>query len=103
GAFGKHSTFKLKSSTTAGVTGTRAISHLGQVPAVVVRISGCIGQVYSSSCLTTSRVRCVGAGAGLGDCFCSLLAAGLSGTSFIPHFGHLRCLDDCTSGCIGHV
>ena len=38
----------LSSSSNSGVTGSKVMPHLGQVPGPTWRISGCMGHVYSA-------------------------------------------------------
>ncbi len=69
-------------SSAATVRGSRAIPHLGQAPGPSRRISGCIGQVYSTRVSAWS---------------------GVSGSRAIPHFGQVPGFPSWISGCIGQV
>src|SRR5215216_2331088 len=100
GGLGEASILRLNSSGISGVTGVRGISHFGHLPGALVRISGCIVQVYVSAPCTASLENWPGCAAG------ALLLPVLevcppddfSATSFISHFGHLPGVEDCTSG-----
>ncbi len=70
-----------ESSSIAPATGTSAMPHFGQLPGLGLRISGCIGQVYSAA----------------------TGAAGAAGTNVIPHLGQLPGPVCWISGCMGQV
>ncbi len=69
-----------ESSSFVPATGTSVMPHLGQLPGLGLRTSGCIGQVYSVAALAGSR-----------------------GTSVMPHFGQLPGPACWISACIGQV
>src|SRR5262249_12800917 len=81
------SIFKAKSSTTAGLMLTKTIPHFGHLPFVLLRTSGCIGQVYSaSSAASACGLAAVAACLSLAFC-CSLAAAGLTVALLFLAFG----------------
>ncbi len=69
------------SSSCAPASGTNAMPHFGHDPGFGLRISGCIGHVYSV----------------VAD------ATGITGISAIPHFGQEPGAFCTISGCIGQV